>query len=121
MASREADEKLLRRALSLTGRWGSGGLHGLRTLFAQHGQAALFDSWVGRGANEPTTAAVIGTVLGERLSLLARATGHSADVLAEELAVLLPRIIDDLSPDGVLPPQRPGLFGRWRDFLRGRS
>ena len=120
MASLQADEQLLRRALHLSGRLGSGGLHGLRALFVQHQQAALFDSWVGNGRNEETTAAVIVAVLGDRLSLLARAAGQSASVLAEELAVLLPRLVDELTPQGVLPPPQPGRLARWRDFLRGR-
>lgn len=120
MANAKMDETFLRRVLSVTGRFGTGGLHGLRAAFAEHHEEAVFDSWVGIGANAATTAAVIRAALGERLDLLARASGHPPETLAEELAVLLPRLVDELTPNGVLPEPRAGLWSRWRNALRGQ-
>lgn len=85
------------------------------------GRGATFDSWVAIGANEPIAPTDISNALADSLPLMARAARLEPTALAQMLAGLLPRIVDEMTPDGVLPPPQPGLFGRLRRFLRGAA
>jgi uncharacterized protein YidB (DUF937 family) len=116
-----ADEALVRRAVVIGTRLGGSGLSGLREAFVRIGRGATFDSWVAIGANEPIAPTDISNALADSLPLMARAARLEPTALAQMLAGLLPRIVDEMTPDGVLPPPQPGLFGRLRRFLRGAA
>jgi uncharacterized protein YidB (DUF937 family) len=81
-----------------------GGLGGLREAFAGAGLGAAFDSWVGPGPNQPLTAAELERALGAAtIGRLARSLGADPARVAAGLAALLPRVVDQLTPAGMLP------------------
>ena len=82
-----------------------GGLQKVLAGFQQEGLAEQANSWVGTGANEPITADDVRKVLGsEELTKIAGQLGISEDDAATALAQVLPAVVDNVSPDGELPP-----------------
>jgi uncharacterized protein YidB (DUF937 family) len=98
---------LARAAVTLLGGEPGGSLGGLGGLAAAFGAAGLgdaFGSWVGTGPNRPITAAELERALGAgAVERLARAAGADPARVAAGLAELLPRVVDQLTPAGVLP------------------
>lgn len=116
-----ADETLVRRAVLVATRLGGSGLPGLRASFARAGRGAAFDSWVANGVNATISPEDVSEALADTLPVMARAARMEPHALAQLLANLLPRIVDEMTPDGVLPAATPGLFSRFRRFLRGSA
>jgi len=72
--------------------------------FEDKGMRDQVDSWVRTGPNKPVDRRQIEDVFGQReLENLARNKGVDRDQLAEVLAKYIPRIIDELTPQGQLP------------------
>jgi uncharacterized protein YidB (DUF937 family) len=85
------------------------GLAGLRTAFERAGLGDAFDSWVATGANTPITAADLERALGaESVGWLARSTGADPARVAAGLAAVLPELVNQLTPTGVLPAAGAG-------------
>lgn len=82
-----------------------GGLAGFIAQLEQQGLGPIVASWVGKGANQPVTGAQLKQALGEQvLQRLSSTSGMKPGDLAEELAFVLPRAIDHLTPAGVVWP-----------------
>ena len=81
-----------------------GGLGALIAGFQRGGLGDVMSSWISTGHNQPISADQLGHVLGpDTLSALTRQTGgQSSDVLGQ-LALLLPQVIDQLTPHGQVP------------------
>ena len=72
--------------------------------FEERGMRDQVDSWVRTGPNKPVERRQIEDAFGTReLEELARRRGVDRDQLAEVLAKYIPRIIDELTPQGQLP------------------
>ena len=72
--------------------------------FEEKGMREQVDSWVRTGPNKPVDRRQIEDVFGQReLETIARGRGIDRDQLAEVLAKYIPRIIDELTPQGQLP------------------
>ena len=70
----------------------------------QAGLGDIFDSWVGKGENKPISADQVKQAADpENLKRLADETGVSVDDAAEQLSKALPKVVDRMTPDGVLP------------------
>jgi uncharacterized protein YidB (DUF937 family) len=68
------------------------------------GTAPQAKSWVGQGANEPVQPGQLGSALGENvLNELSQRTGMSQQELLNQLATVLPQLINQLTPDGRMP------------------
>lgn len=81
-----------------------GGLGDLVQKFQAAGHADAVNSWVGAGANAPIQPAQVGSALGQQtISDLARQSGMSEQELLSQLALVLPALVDKLSPNGRLP------------------
>ena len=81
-----------------------GGLNGLIAGFQRGGLGDVMSSWISSGHNQPILPDQLGQVLGpDALSALTRQSGgQSGDVLGQ-LAQLLPKVIDQLTPQGRVP------------------
>jgi len=80
-----------------------GGLAGLLTRFQQAGLGEQAASWLGQGDNLPISAEQVQAVLGqERLSALAGRHDLDAGVLSSQLALHIPLLVDQMSPNGQL-------------------
>ena len=99
-----------------------GGLGGVLQSLQQGGLGHLVQSWIGTGQNLPVTPDQLHNSLGTELSSrLSQLTGLSQSDAAQQLANLLPQIVDHLSPNGQLPQGgvESALAGLAQRFLRG--
>jgi uncharacterized protein YidB (DUF937 family) len=83
------------------------GLGGLVKQFQQKGFGDVVDSWVNRGSNQDISSRQVSDALGSVVvDQLSRRTGLSRDQVIDELAKILPSVVDRMTPDGRLPTQR---------------
>ena len=83
-------------------------LQQLLARFQARGFADIIQSWIGTEANLPIEPRQLGQALGEqKLDELAQQTGVPRPALLDELARLLPTVIDRLTPQGKLPTATP--------------
>ena len=81
-----------------------GGVQGVVGEFERNGFGQTVQSWVGTGPNDPISAGDVQRVLGpDLLQQLSAKSGLSQQDLADKLSQILPRAVDHLTPDGVIP------------------
>jgi uncharacterized protein YidB (DUF937 family) len=81
-----------------------GGLGDLIGRLTNGGVGPQVNSWVGHGANEPVQPGQLGGALGPNiLNELSQRTGMSQQELLNQLAVVLPQLINNLTPKGRVP------------------
>jgi uncharacterized protein YidB (DUF937 family) len=81
-----------------------GGLNDLIGKLTQGGLGQQVNSWVGTGANQPVQPGQLGAALGQdTLDELAARAGMSREQLLNQLAPILPEIINRLTPQGRVP------------------
>ena len=79
------------------------GLGGLIGKLASGGVPQV-NSWVGPGANEPVPPGQLGSALGQNtLNELSQRTGMSQQELLNQLAAVLPQLINHMTPQGRMP------------------
>jgi uncharacterized protein YidB (DUF937 family) len=81
-----------------------GGLGDLIGKLTAGGAGPQVNSWVGPGANQPIQPGTLGSVLGPNtLNELSQRTGMSQQDLLNQLATVLPQLINHLTPNGRMP------------------
>lgn len=99
------------------------GLGGLLQAFENGGLGHLFQSWVSTGQNLPVSPQQIQNVLGNSgmLQRIAQATGMQPADVAQHLSVVLPQIVDHLTPNGQIHAgdAASALEGLAQRFLHG--
>ena len=81
-----------------------GGLGDLIGKLTASGAAPQVNSWIGPGQNQPIQPGQLGGALGQNvLNELSQRTGMSQQELLNQLAVVLPQIINHLTPNGRMP------------------
>ncbi len=81
-----------------------GGVSGLVAQFEQQGLGGIVHSWVGNGPNQGVSADQLHQVLGSSaVTALAAKFGVNPQVLLQELTQVLPRAVDQMTPNGVVP------------------
>jgi hypothetical protein len=81
-----------------------GGLQGWIQAFQDKELGGIVSSWVGTGDNLPISAEQLASVLDSRtLQDMAQQAGLPVQGLTEQLAGLLPQVIDKITPNGSLP------------------
>ncbi|HSI55499.1 MAG TPA: YidB family protein [Ramlibacter sp.] len=84
----------------------NGGIGAVLERFKQKGYGPQAKSWMSTGENEPLDTDAIDNVIGrEELSRLARQLGVPEQEVATGFAEILPEVVDQLSPEGELPPE----------------
>ena len=82
----------------------TGGLMDVVAQFRGAGKGDTVDSWVARGANAPVSPAELSSVLSEeQISFLMQRTGMTREALLAGLSDRLPKVVDELTPEGRLP------------------
>jgi uncharacterized protein YidB (DUF937 family) len=92
-----------------------GGLGGFVSKFTGAGHAEKAESWIAKGPNKPITGEEVVRTLGEaKVDEAARAAGISRTEAASKLAEAIPKVVDELTPEGKLPEGEPvkALAGR---------
>lgn len=80
-----------------------GGLQGLVQKFTDAGLGEQISSWISTGANMPISADQIRSVISESgFGDLAAKLGISSEQVASSLADMLPKVIDHLTPNGLV-------------------
>ncbi len=83
-----------------------GGLYKVLSGLPQQGLSSQAASWVGTGENEAVSGAEIGNVLGsDEIDAIAQQLGISSEQAADAVAQVLPRLVDQVSPQGELPSE----------------
>jgi uncharacterized protein YidB (DUF937 family) len=83
----------------------NGGIGAVLDRFRQHGYGAQANSWVAAGPNQRLGAEQVGEVVGpDELSRLAQQLGVDRQQVAGGLAEILPQVVDQLTPNGHMPP-----------------
>jgi len=81
-----------------------GGLNDLIGRLTAGGVGPHVNSWVGTGANQPVQPGQLGGALGQDvLNQLSQRTGMSQQELLNQLAVVLPQLVNNLTPKGRVP------------------
>lgn len=85
-----------------------GGIQGLRNLLASSGLGDQVASWIGTGENQGISGAQLGQALqqggvGDLVEQAAQKMGLDASQVHEQLAQVLPHVVDHLTPDGQVP------------------
>ena len=84
-----------------------GGVDGLLQKLRDGGLGNVVDSWVGTGPNQPVEPQQLGAALGpDTVNQLSAKSGISIESLLPMLAMILPMIVNHLTPTGVAP--KPG-------------
>jgi uncharacterized protein YidB (DUF937 family) len=113
--------QLMQLAASLLGNdGGAGGLGGLVAKFQQAGLGDVVSSWIGSGQNQAISPDQLGQVLGQdTLSGLASQFGLNSGDVAQQLAGMLPGLVDALTPAGSAPAGGLGNAGDLMGALSG--
>lgn len=84
----------------------AGGLGALRDVLADAGLGEQIQSWIGTGSNRPVSPAALSHALQGTgaLESLAGSTGMSEQDVAAQLSEGLPELVDQMTPQGQLPP-----------------
>jgi uncharacterized protein YidB (DUF937 family) len=99
---------LLALLLPLAMQWvqRNGGVGAVLERFKQKGYGRHAESWISPGPNQMIDAdAVHNVVGGETLSHLGQQLGASEEDVAAGMAQILPEMVDQLSPEGTIPPE----------------
>jgi uncharacterized protein YidB (DUF937 family) len=92
--------------LEMLGKQQGGGLAGLSQVFQQKGLGDVMSSWISNGPNQPISADQIQHGLGgDLLNQLSQKVGVSPAAAASALTVVLPMIVNKLTPQGSVPQQ----------------
>ena len=87
----------------------SGGLSGLLDQFRSAGLGQQADSWVSTGQNMPVSGDQMSSALGQgQMQSMSQKLGLPPGAVAGALAMVLPMIIDKLTPKGRVEPQHQG-------------
>ncbi len=96
-----------------------GGLSGILEKFNASGFAEQAASWVAKGENLPLSADQIVTALGAgTIAEMAAKLDMPADELSKQIAQYLPKVVDKLTPDGVVSNNSAGLLGAVLGMLK---
>jgi outer membrane protein OmpA-like peptidoglycan-associated protein/uncharacterized protein YidB (DUF937 family) len=99
---------LMSSLLSLISNERTGGLQGFLDQFRRAGLGETVSSWVSRGSNTPiTTEQLERSVGGDTINRMASSTGIARAGAASALAFMIPRVVDLLTPEGVVPSRLP--------------
>lgn len=96
-----------------------GGLSGILEKFNASGFSEQVASWVAVGENLPLSADQIVTALGAgEIAEMAAKLDMSADELSSKIAQYLPKVVDKLTPDGVVSNNSAVLLGAILGMLK---
>ena len=98
----------------------TGGLAGLVQKLQSGGLSEIVNSWVSTGQNLPISAEQLSGVLGsEQIQNIASQLGIPREQALGQLADLLPKVIDGLTPSGALP-EGGDLLAQGVSLLKGK-
>ena len=83
-----------------------GGFAGFLEKFNQAGLGDTAASWIGSGSNTPVSNEQLESAIGaDTIENIANQAGTDYDTAASATAYMTPRVVDALTPDGVVPQE----------------
>ncbi|HKQ78149.1 MAG TPA: YidB family protein [Blastocatellia bacterium] len=99
---------LMTALLTLISNERTGGLQGFLDQFRRAGLGEMVSSWVSRGSNTPVTTEQLERAIGgDTIHRISSNVGAQQGVIASALAFMIPRVVDLLTPEGVVPSRLP--------------
>ena len=84
----------------------NGGIQGLVSKLSGSGAGQQVQSWIGHGENKPVSGAQVQQALDpDSLSKMAQQAGTTPDQVSEQVARVLPEVVDKATPQGEVPQQ----------------
>jgi outer membrane protein OmpA-like peptidoglycan-associated protein/uncharacterized protein YidB (DUF937 family) len=99
---------LMTALLALISNERTGGLQGFLDQFRRAGLGEIVSSWVSRGSNTPiTTEQLERAIGGDTINRIGSTVGVARAAAASAFAYMIPRVVDLLTPEGVIPSRLP--------------
>src|SRR5262245_10557394 len=99
---------LMTALLTLISNERTGGLQGFLDQFRRAGLGEIVSSWVSRGSNTPITTEQLERAIGsDTINRISSNVGVARAASASALAYMIPRVVDLLTPEGVIPSRLP--------------
>jgi OmpA-OmpF porin, OOP family len=99
---------LMTAQLTLISNERTGGLQGFLDQFRRAGLGEIVSSWVSRGSNTPiTTEQLERAIGGDTINRVSSNVGVARAGAAAAMAYMIPRVVDLLTPEGVIPSRLP--------------
>ena len=116
----EKGSALFKLVIELINKPEIGGISGGVKLFQEKGLDGIISSWIGTGENLPISSEQIKQVLGsDTLDKISNNTSLPVQNISSDLAQLLPKVIDLLTPNGQVPDAN-NLLEQGLDFLKDK-
>ena len=98
----------------------NGGVQGLMSKMSGSGLGQQVQSWVGTGENKPVSGAQVSQALDtDSLNKMARETGSTPEKVSDDVAKVLPEVVDKATPDGQVPKQGDDPLSKGVDAIKG--
>src|SRR5262245_26128264 len=112
---------LMTALLTLISNERTGGLQGFLDQFRRAGLGEIVSSWVSRGSNTPITTEQLERAIGsDTLNRIASNVGVARAASASALAYMIPRVVDLLTPEGVVPSRLPAWVNSYLSGVTAR-
>ncbi len=113
---------LMTALLSIIGNERTGGLQGFLDQFRRAGLGEMVSSWVSRGSNTPITPEQLERAVGlDTINRVASNVGVPRAATASAFAFMIPRVVDLLTPEGVIPTRAPAWVNSYLSGAAGRT
>ena len=87
---------------------------------SSNGLGQQIQSWVGTGENKPVSGAQVSQALDtDSLNKMARETGSTPEKVSDDVAKVLPEVVDKATPDGQVPKQGDDPLSKGVDAIKG--
>jgi len=99
----------------------TGGLQGFLDQFRRAGLGETVSSWVSRGSNTPITTEQLERAIGsDTINRMTSNAGIARAAGASALAYMIPRVVDLLTPEGVVPSRLPAWVNSYLSGVTAR-
>ncbi|HMG61889.1 MAG TPA: YidB family protein [Streptosporangiaceae bacterium] len=98
----------------------NGGVQGLMNKMSGSGMGQQVQSWIGTGENKPVSGAQVSEALDtDSLNKMAQETGSTPEKVSDDVAKVLPEVVNKATPDGQVPKQGDDPLSKGVDAIKG--
>jgi uncharacterized protein YidB (DUF937 family) len=98
----------------------NGGVQGLMAKLSSNGLGQQVQSWIGTGENKPVSGTQVAQALDtDSLNKMAQETGTTPEKASEDVAQVLPEVVNKATPGGHVPQQGDDPLHKGVDAIKG--